>query len=177
MNGVPVPPSDVWLDPRLAVRVSSIEGHGLFATELVPAGTVVVRFGGRLVDSATLDALIAAADADPSGAYVDTITIDDDAHLVLPTGTDVHFGNHSCDPSMWHVGPYEVATRRDLHEGDEATVDYATDSGADGFAMTCNCGSPICRGSVTSDDWRQPALQQRYDGHWVPAMQRLIQQQ
>ena len=84
---------------------------------------------------------------------------------------------HTCDPTAWHVGPYEVAARRDLHEGDEVTVDYATDSGADGFAMTCNCSAAMCRGSVTSDDWRQPQLQQRYHGHWVPAMQRLIERQ
>jgi SET domain-containing protein len=177
MDGVPVPPSDVWLDDRLEVRSSPIEGHGLFATDPIPAGTVVIRFGGRLVSSAQLDALIAAADADPAGAYVDTITIGDDAHLVMPAGTDVHFGNHSCDPTMWHVSAYEVATRRELREGDEATVDYATDSGADGFEIVCNCGTAICRGVVTSHDWRQPELQQRYDGHWVPAMQRLIQQQ
>jgi hypothetical protein len=28
------------------------------------------------------------------------------AHLVLPPDTLIHYGNHSCDPTMWHVGPY-----------------------------------------------------------------------
>ena len=172
-----MPPSDVWVDARLEVRSSPIEGHGLFATEPIPVGTVVIRFGGRLVTSMELDALIAAADADPAGVYVDTITIDEDAHLVLPPGTAAHFGNHSCDPTLWHVSPYELATRRDLGPDDEATIDYATQSGADGFVMPCHCGTAACRGQITNDDWQILELQQRYAGHWVPALQGRIAQQ
>ena len=126
-------PSDVWIDQRLVVRPSTIEGLGLFATAAIPEGTVVIRLGGRLVSSADLMVLIDAANADPDLSYVDTISVDDDAHLVLPPGTVVHFGNHSCDPSLWHVGPFELATRRALNAGDEATVDYSTQSAADGL--------------------------------------------
>jgi SET domain-containing protein len=164
-------PRDVWLDERLIVRSSPIEGQGLFAAEAVPAGTVVVGLGGRVVSSAELDSLIAAADADPAAPYVDTLTVDEDLHLVLPSMTSVHFVNHSCDPTLWHVGPYEVATRRALDPGDEATIDYGTNSGARGFVMACRCQSALCRGRISSDDWRRPELQERYRGHWVPALQ------
>ena len=58
-----------------------------------------------MVSSAELDSLIAAAHADQAAAYVDTLTVDDDLHLVLPSGTSVHFVNHSCDPTLWHVSP------------------------------------------------------------------------
>lgn len=149
---------------------SSIEGRGLLATEAVPAGTIVIRLSGRLVLTAELRALIEAADA-RAAPYVDTITVDDGTHLVLPPGTSAHFGNHSCDPTLWHVGPYELSTRRDLAVGDEATVDYATQSGAAGFVMACHCGTAVCRGRVTSEDWRIPVLQKRYGSHWVPALQ------
>jgi hypothetical protein len=27
---------------------------------------------------------------------------------------------------------------------------------------------------ITGDDWRIPQLQQRYAGHWIPYLQRLI---
>ena len=57
---------------------------------------------------------------------------------------------------MWHVGPYEIATRRAVGVGDELTIDYGTQSGAAGFAIACSSGSPICRGVVSSDDWRLP---------------------
>ncbi len=171
------PASTVWVDARLVVRDSPIDGRGLFFTCDVEEGTVVVRLGGRLVGSAELDGLIETATADPHASYVDTITVYDDAHLVLPPCSAVHFGNHGCEPTLWHVGPYEVAARRDVTGGEEATIDYGTQSGAAGFSMVCKCGSTACRGVVTSGDWRLPELQQRYAGHWVPALERRIADQ
>lgn len=164
------PPSEVWLHHRLAVRVSPIDGHGLFATGDIPAGTVVVRLGGRLVSSAELDRLITEANADPDAPYVDSTTVYEDRHLILPPGSDVHYGNHSCDPSTWPIGPYEIAARRDIAAGEEITLDYATTSGAAGFSMPCCCGAASCRGQVTSDDWSRAELQARYGDHWVPAL-------
>ncbi|MCU1359158.1 MAG: nuclear protein [Ilumatobacteraceae bacterium] len=176
-SGTPVPPpSDVWVDDRVVVHASSIEGSGLFATADIRAGTTVLRLGGRLVTSAELDDLFAAAEHDPDPVYIDTFTIYEDAHVVLPPGTTAHFGNHSCDPSLWHSGPYEFVTRRDVSAGDELTLDYGTISGADGFMMECACGARMCRGRITSDHWRLPQLQQRYDGHWAPALQQRIGQ-
>lgn len=169
-----VPPTEVWVDPRLRVETSAIEGQGLFFTGNIPAGTVVMQLGGRLVSTERLEALIAEANADPQAPFIDTITIYLDQHLVLPPRTPAHFGNHSCDPSLWHAGPYSLATRRDVVAGEEATIDYGTQSGAPGFRMSCACGTPSCRGVVTSDDWRDEVLQRRYEGHWVPALQARI---
>jgi uncharacterized protein len=145
---VPPPACPTWIDDRLVVGDSGIDGRGLFATDLVPAGTVVMRLGGRLISSIELEFLLAAADADSGGSYVDTIAVNENAHLVLPPGSRIHFANHSCDPSLWHVGPYEITARRHLHEGDEVTIDYATHSGADGFVMACRCGSKAYRRHV-----------------------------
>jgi uncharacterized protein len=166
------PPAGVWVHPAVGVGRSSIAGEGLVAGGDIDAGTVVIRLGGRLVTSSELDALLAetAAAADDRAGYVDTITVDDDCHLVLPPGTLAHWANHSCDPNLWHVGPYEIATRRPVQAGDELTLDYGTNSGAAGFRMRCTCGSPICRGVVTSEDWRRRDLQERYRGHWTPAL-------
>jgi uncharacterized protein len=175
MKSGPTPSGEVWIDGRLVVRRSAIEGRGLFFAEDMAADTVLIRLGGRLVTSTELDALIAAADAHPDLPYVDTITIYEDAHLVIPPRTAIHFGNHSCDPTLWHVGPYELATRRDVAGGEEATIDYGTQSGADGFVMDCSCGAGRCRGRVSSEDWRRPELQERYRGHWVPALQACIE--
>lgn len=168
------PDPECWLDERLVVRDSPIEGRGLFFSEDVGGGTVVVKLGGEIVSTRRLQELIAAADADPNAPFVDTISVGDDAHLVLPSGSLVHYGNHSCEPTLWHVGPFEIATRRDVVAGEEATVDYGTQSGADGFAMACQCGSAKCRGEITSSDWRRRELQERYDGHWTPALQAWI---
>ena len=168
------PPETLWVHPNVAVKDSAIEGRGLFAEEGLPSDEVVFRLGGRLVSTDELGRLIEHASADPSRSYVDTLIIHEDAHLVLPPGTLIHFGNHSCDPNMWHVGPYEIATRRAIEVGEELTVDYGTQSGAAGFSMACRCGSPLCRGVVSSNDWLLPALQLRYRYHWVPALEARI---
>jgi len=168
------PPETLWVHPHVVVKDSVIEGRGLFAEEVLPAGEVVLRLGGRLVSTDELGRLIEHANADPSHSYVDTLTIHEDAHLVLPPGTVIHFGNHSCDPNMWHAGPHEIATRRAIDVGEELTVDYGTQSGAAGFSMVCSCGSHLCRGVVSSNDWRLAALQLRYRHHWVPALEARI---
>lgn len=134
---------------------------------------MVARFGGRLVSSGELARLLDDA-AQPGRPFVDTVTVEEDLHLVLPPGTDLHFGNHSCDPNLWLTGPYTLATRRAITSGEETTVDYATNSGIAGFTLACACGSDQCRGTVTGDDWRRPELQERYGRHWTPALRRRI---
>jgi len=164
------PPPTVWLHPDVAVRRSTIEGYGLFAGSDMPEGVVLMRLGGRLVSFSELSVLMEQAIADPLQPYIDTITVYEDTHLLLPTGSGAHFGNHSCDPNLWHIGPYDLSSRRDITAGEELTIDYATSSGLPGFVMECRCGSALCRGTITGDDWRRADLQQRYGSHWVPAL-------
>lgn len=139
-------PRDVWVSDVVAVRPSAIAGDGLFAVEDLPMGTLVLRLGGRVVTTAELERLLAV----PDGPYVDTITVGDDAHLVLPSGSPAHYGNHSCDPNLALSGRLEIVTRRPVAAGEELTIDYATLSGAPGFSMPCTCGSACCRGVITS---------------------------
>jgi hypothetical protein len=153
----------------IVVQDSAIAGRGLFTNGPLRAGTVVIRVGGRLVSTDELRGLI-----ETSEHYVDTLTVLEDVHLVLPAATTVHYGNHSCDPNLWHVGPYEIATRRPVRAGEELLMDYATQTGAPGFSMSCRCGAAGCRGEVTSEDWRRADLQARYAGHWVPALEERI---
>lgn len=167
------PRETTWVHRHLAVRDSRIEGQGLFANAALPADVIVIRLAGRLVSSEELARLIEDANADPSAAYVHALRIDENAHLVIPSGSMVHFGNHSCDPNLWHVGAYEIAARRSVAAGEELTIDYGTQS-AEGFSMRCCCGSPLCRGVVSGDDWRLPALQDRYRNHWVLELERRI---
>jgi len=161
---VPAPEPDCWLHPAVEVRSSAIQGLGLFARDEIPAGVVVSRLGGRLVGQAELDRLMAAP------GYVDTITVGAGVHLVLPGRTANGYGNHSCDPSTWWVGAYELATRRSVGRGEELTNDYATSTGSADFRLDCRCGSALCRGIVTGGDWRRADLRDRYRGHWVPAL-------
>jgi hypothetical protein len=163
------PPRVPWVHESVIVGDSLIAGRGMFTNQALAPGRVVLRLGGRLVSTEELARLIEQSDR-----YVDTVTVFEDLHLVLPSGTTVHYGNHSCAPNLWHVGPYEIATRGQIGAGEELTMDYGTQSGAPGFSMACRCGAPECRGVVTSEDWRRPDLRARYAGHWVPALEERI---
>ena len=112
--------------------------------------------------------------ASASHDYVDTFAIGDDMHLVLPTQTTAHYGNHSCEPTMWPVSVFELATCRPVVAGEELTIDYGLISDDAGFRMECACQSVRCRGIVTGVDWRRVDLQAQYEGHWLPGLQRRI---
>ena len=171
---VTAPEPDCRLHPDVEVRASTIQGKGLFARAPIPAGTLVSRVGGRLVSGAELQAAFDAAACDPEHPYIDTITVDDDLHLILPPRRPNGYGNHSCDPNLWWTDAYSQAARRDIAEGEELTNDYATSTGVADFRMDCACGSPLCRGAVTGLDWQRAELQQRYGEHWTPGLLKLI---
>jgi uncharacterized protein len=139
----------------------------------MPGATVVSRLGGRLVDTRELMRQLRLA-ADGDRGYVDTITVGEDLHLMLPYGTPNGRGNHSCDPNAWWVDNYTLVTRRKIAVDEGVTNDYATSTDADSFAMVCVCASPLCRGLVTGGDWRRADLRERYKTHWVPAVLRHI---
>jgi SET domain-containing protein len=163
---------ECWLDPLVRVGRSVIEGEGLFATAPFPCGTVLSRFGGRLVTDAELRDLL--TEAASTGSYVDTLSLHPDQNLVLPPGSAQHAGNHGCDPNTWWVDPCLVVARRDLDAGEELTLDYATITDDPEFAMACSCGSASCRGRVTGSDWCLPHLREAYGEHWVPVLRERI---
>lgn len=169
-DGLALPEPDCWLHPDVEVRASPIAGLGLFATAAIGAGAVVGRVGGELVSGQRLRDLLSAAASDPRQPYLDTISVADDLHLVLPPRRPNGYGNHSCDPSLWWVSSYELAARRPIRPGDELTSDYGTSSAEPDFAMDCRCGSPLCRNVITGSDWRRRDLRERYGAHWVPVL-------
>ncbi len=156
-----------WLDRRLEVRDSPIEGRGLFATGRIAAGTVVVRLGGQLVSESELRRSLEKAAAG-TGPYVASVVVDAGAHLRLSPDDPSRLGNHSCDPNLWWTSGYDLAARRDVLPDEELTNDYATSTGLEEFSMPCRCGTERCRGVVTGADWRLAELRARYGRHWVP---------
>ena len=168
------PEPDCWLHQDVEVRDSGIDGKGLFALAPIPAGSAVSRMGGRLVTGPELQAAFDAAAADPAHPYIDTYTVDEDLHLILPPRRPSGYGNHGCDPNLWWTGAYTLAARRDITPGEELTNDYATSTGIAGFRMDCACRSPLCRGTISGNDWQLPELQRRYRDHWTPALLKLI---
>jgi uncharacterized protein len=165
----PVPPADCWVHPDTTVGSSRIAGRGLFATADLPGGTPVVRVGGRLVSTAELHSLFETADA-----YVDSVVLDEDVHLVLPAGNLAHFANHSCEPNLGWSDEFTLVALRDIAAGEELTNDYATSTADPSFVLMCHCETYRCRQVIEGTDWQIPQLQKRYAGSWIPYLQRLI---
>jgi uncharacterized protein len=169
------PPGRSWLHPSVVVRASTIAGRGLFATVDLPAGTEVSRLGGRLVDEAELRRLISGGDTGER-AYVDSIVVGPDRHLVLDRGSANRFGNHSCDPNLGWTDAYTLSTMAEVPAGTELVSDYSMSTADPLYLLRCHCPSTRCRQMVTGDDWRIPQLQERYDGWWVPYLSRLVRE-
>jgi hypothetical protein len=170
VNATYGPAADCWLHEALEVHPSPIEGQGLFAAQSFVAGAVVARLGGWLVSDGDLERLIPDASRGPRRRYVDSIAVAGGTNLVIPPGQAIHFTNHSCAPSLWHIGPFTIATRREIAAGEEVTIDYATQTTNPQVRIDCRCGSSACRATVTGEDWKLGELRERYGEHWVPAV-------
>lgn len=72
--------------------------------------------------------------------------------------------NHSCDPNAGIRGQVSIVAMRRIHPGEEVCIDYAMCPTPRADDFSCACGSPRCRGHVSSDDWLLPEIQQRYRG-------------
>lgn len=156
-----MPTVSSWISPNVRKgEPSGIAGRGLFAVAPIRAGEVVAVKGGHLVDSDTLFAL-------PERLQNSEIQIAEGLHLVALTDDEYEpvmlFINHSCEPNVGFAGNVVLAAMRDVEPGEELTTDYALFDTV-GTTMACSCGTPSCRGTITGDDWSDPALRARYAG-------------
>ena len=149
-----------WLDPRVEVGVSSIEGKGLFARAPIEAGEAVIVLGGRVLTDEEFASLRLVK--------YSAATIGENLNILLDDDSPVTFGNHSCDSNLWMQDEVTVVARRPIAAGEELTVDYALHSADKPWHMACRCGSPVCRQLITSDDWKLRDVQERYAGHFSP---------
>jgi len=155
----------------LVAHRSPSEGFGVITRRPIARGSLLCVWGGRVVDT---DAMLAL----PEMRRRYAVQIDDDAYLVTPLlgigAADLI--NHSCDPTALLVGADTLVARRDLLPGDEVTYDYATSDANPHHGFVCRCGAAACRGRVTGDDWRDPALQATYGDAFSPYLLRRIRE-
>lgn len=159
-----------YRSPKTEVRPSPIHGQGLFARIAIAAGEIVAVKGGHVLTGsewAALEPALGAAD----------IQIAEDLFIapVRPEHRDgsMLYTNHSCDPNLAVQGQIVLVAMRDVAPGEELTIDWATTDDGD-HRMTCHCGSPRCRRTVTGKDWMKPELQERYRGWFCWFLQRKI---
>lgn len=153
-----------WLSVKTVKRRNTgARGDGLFAVADIPGGEVVAAKAGHLIDRQQLlanAALIRGAE----------LQIADDLFLAPLTAEEFEGSmmciNHSCDPNLGTAGNVLYVTMRPVRAGEELTLDYAMYATATTQEFDCLCGSTLCRGRVTNQDWRRPELQERYRGYF-----------
>lgn len=143
-------------------------GKAVFARDVIEPGELVAVWTGRIVATDQLDEL-------PEEIRRHTVQIEEGLYLASHApdeGPD--FINHSCEPNAGLDGQIAIVALTRIQPGEEVTIDYAMCDGSPYDEFDCACGSTICRGRVTGDDWRNPALWERYAGHFSPYLERRI---
>ena len=163
-----------WIDPRIIIRSSPINGKGMFVHEPIKEGEIVIVWGGIVLTEEDIRA----------GRYrKGTLSaISENLWLGGPPDDEdftTDYTNHSCDPNLWMKDEVTLMARRDIEAGDELTADYMMWEANEEYKAVwqCNCGSPLCRRSITGRDWRLPELQERYKNHFAPFLNERIEKE
>lgn len=158
-----------YLNPKIEVRYRDEHaGYALFCTAPIEEGELISVWSGRIVSLEALENL-------PEEYQRHTVQVEENCYMTSLTPDEPSdFGNHSCDPNAWLEGQIVLVARRPIAPGEEVCFDYATSDGTPYDEFTCACGSPICRGRITGDDWKRPELWERYAGHFSPYLQKRI---
>jgi len=161
-----------WITPKAEVRESPVEGKGLFAVEAIRKGEKILTFGGNYTDK------IGSEKAEKEGKLI--MQWDEDLYSYEDRGdNDTYFVNHSCDSNSWMEDTFSLSARRDISVGEEITADYVLWEAYANFVSKwqCKCGFSQCRGKVTGNDWKDPQVQEQYEGHFSPLINKRIEQQ
>ena len=161
-----------YFSRKVEKRKSAIDGRGPFARESISSGEVVVVKEGYVLTRAQRDQI--GALLGPS-----EIQITEDLFIGPTTQREREGGmmhlNHSCEPNLGLQGQVVFVALRDIGVGEELTADYAmTDD--EPYEMTCHCGRPSCRGTITGFDWCKPQIPAKYAGYFSWFIQRRIDQ-
>jgi uncharacterized protein len=143
-------------------------GKAVFARDVIEPGELIAVWSGRIVSAEELDEL-------SEDIRRHTVQVEERLYLAShgpDEGPD--FINHSCEPNAGLDGQVVIVALHRIQPGDEITIDYAMCDGSPYDEFDCACGSAICRGRVTGEDWRNPMLWERYPGHFSPYLERRI---
>ena len=158
-----------YLTEKCEVRNRDVAGgKAVYARELIEPGELVAVWSGHLVSAEELEEL-------PEDIRHHTAHVEEGLYLAsLGAHEPPDYINHSCEPNCGLDGQIAIVAMHAIQAGDEVTIDYAMCDGSPYDEFDCACGSSQCRGRVTGNDWRDPALWKRYAGHFSPYLQRRI---
>lgn len=164
-----MPPKQDWINPKIKIIDTENRGKGMFASELISKGETVIIWGGHFVNKEQADR------AKSQGKLI--MQFDEDLFSIEERGaSEAYYINHSCEPNAWMKDTFTLEAMQDIFPQEELTADYALWE-ADAHKISkweCLCKSPICRHQITGKDWQLPQLQIKYNGHFLPLIQKMI---
>ena len=165
----PRPTESGWLTRKADVGTVDKAGHrAVFCKVPIEAGEVVAAWGGHVVDRGAL------GDAGEHARRL-ALQIEEDLYIVSTAEGPSDWINHSCEPNTGLSGQLVLVALRSIEPGEEICFDYAMTDGSRYDEFPCQCGSLLCRGKVTGEDWRIPRLWERYRDHFAPYLARRIE--
>lgn len=164
-------PAVSWVHPGLYVDRSPIDGTGVFTRVFLPAGTVVVRWGGIVLTTAEI--------SDKAKPHT-RVAIDEDTWLCGSPEDEYSiddYMNHSCIANVWLQDKITLETKHDVTAATELTADYAIWLNDPSYVLKrrCNCRAATCRGIITGVDWQLPNVQIENHGHFSPFLNKRIE--
>ncbi len=147
---------------KTIVKESPKGGKGFFAKEDIAKDEIVAIKNGHIVDKQEAVRL-----DNELGDF--SLQISDEFYICPKTKEEIKdiviFINHSCEPNIGMDGQINYIAMRNIKAGEELCMDYAM--AIDGnYQLACNCGSENCRRIITGEDWKNEALQKKYDRYF-----------
>jgi uncharacterized protein len=163
------PDTTAYLTDKCEVQNRDVTGgKAVYARDALEPGELIAVWSGRIVTAEQLDEL-------PPEIRRHTVQVEEGLYLASLSPDDPpDFINHSCEPNAGLDGQVAIVALHRIQPGDEITIDYAMCDGSPYDEFECGCGSLLCRGRVTGEDWRNPTLWERYAGHFSPYLERRI---
>jgi len=160
-----------WRSPKIEVSDATLAGRGVIAIADIQKDEIVAIKAGNIITRAEIEQA-----TDNAGDMA--LQIDDEFYLAPRSADEVEemsvFINHSCDPNVGFRGQVVYVALRDISAGEELCHDYAMER-SDDYMLDCHCGSSLCRGKVSGEDWKRPELQQRYGDYFSIYIRNKIQ--
>ena len=138
------------------VRLSSVHGSGVFATQRISKGKRIIEYTGERINSDEADARY----ADDHGEHPLVLLFTVNKQIFIDAavgGNESRFINHSCQPNCEAVnagGRIFIQSLRPIEPGEELSYDYNLEleegDNQDKDRYLCLCGTINCRGTMLS---------------------------
>ena len=128
----------------LTIRESPINGKGCFATIFFPRRRKIADYAGERITEEEAKRRAARRRILRICAINNQWSLDGSRG-----GNGTHYINHSCEPNCFMKilhGHIQFYALRDIHPGEEITLDYETTLHSDD--KRCACKAPSCRGTI-----------------------------